>query len=131
MAHRTRFAHVTSESHPAGSRPPPEHTRTASMEENQPEPSRAAGPASWSFRAPLLVAAGFICVISSLNIARLLPAGCPRDSWEATEVMEAWRSLRGLPVYDLSPDGHSTHFYGALVPWVQGEIFRWVGPNNV
>src|SRR5262249_43823817 len=31
----------------------------------------------------------------------------------------------------LRPDGHSTHFYGALVPWVQGEIFRWVGPNNI
>ena len=21
--------------------------------------------------------------------------------------------------------------YGALVPWLQGEIFRWIGPNNV
>ena len=50
---------------------------------------------------------------------------------EATEVLEAWRSLHGMPVYELSSDGHSAHFYGALVPWVQGEIFRWVGPNNV
>jgi hypothetical protein len=46
------------------------------------------------------------------------------------EVVEAWRSLRGLPVYEIGPEGHATHFYGALVPWVQGEIFRWVGPNN-
>ena len=36
-----------------------------------------------------------------------------------------------MPVYELKPDGHSTHVYGALVPWVQGEIFRLVGPNNV
>ncbi len=42
----------------------------------------------------------------------------------------AWRSLHGLPVYELSPPGHSTHPYGALLSWSQGEIFRWVGPNN-
>jgi hypothetical protein len=36
-----------------------------------------------------------------------------------------------LPVYELTPGGHSTHVYGSLVPWVQGEIFRWVGPNNI
>ncbi len=36
-----------------------------------------------------------------------------------------------MPVYELAPDGHATHMYGALVPWVQGELFRWVGPNNV
>jgi hypothetical protein len=29
------------------------------------------------------------------------------------------------------PGGHSTHVYGALAPWVQGRIFRWVGPNNI
>jgi hypothetical protein len=92
---------------------------------------RGAPLAYWSLRAPMLLAAMLICAINGLNIARLLPARCPRDSWEAIEVMEAWRSLQGLPVYDLSPDGHATHFYGALVPWVQGEIFRWVGPNNV
>ena len=36
-----------------------------------------------------------------------------------------------MPVYELPPDGHATHMYGALVPWVQGEIFRWTGANNV
>ena len=36
-----------------------------------------------------------------------------------------------MPVYELTATGHSTHMYGALVPWVQGEIFRWVGPNNI
>ena len=36
-----------------------------------------------------------------------------------------------MPVYELTPDGHSTHMYGALVPWVQGEIFLYAGPNNV
>ena len=53
------------------------------------------------------------------------------NPWEATEVLEAWRSLRGMPVYELASDGHSTHVYGALVPFIQGEIFRWAGPNNV
>src|SRR5262249_24777955 len=87
--------------------------------------------AFWSFRAPMLLAAALICLITGLNFARLVPVQSPRDPGEASEVMEAWRSLRGLPVYELSPDGHATHFYGALVPWVQGEIFRWVGLNNV
>ena len=36
-----------------------------------------------------------------------------------------------MPVYELPSQGHSTHVYGALVPWLQGEIFRWIGPNNV
>jgi hypothetical protein len=101
------------------------------METMDPAGRRGTGPAHWSLRAPLLVAAVLIGLISASNIGRHLQARAPRDSWEAIEVMEAWRSLRGLPVYDLSPDGHATHFYGALVPWVQGEIFRWVGPNNV
>ena len=30
--------------------------------------------------------------------------------------MEAWRSLRGMPVYELPPEGHATHMYGTLVP---------------
>ena len=87
--------------------------------------------AMWLFRAPLPVAAGLVCVICGFNLFRLVIAPAPRDPWEATEVLEAWRSLHGMPVYELAPDGHSTHVYGALVPWVQGEIFRWVGPNNV
>ena len=91
----------------------------------------SASRTPWVCRAPLLVAAGLICLISAFNLARLVSAPAPRDPWEATEVIEAWRSLRGMPVYELKPDGHSTHVYGALVPWVQGEIFRLVGPNNV
>jgi hypothetical protein len=85
----------------------------------------------WLCRAPLFVAAALICLICGFNIVRLATAPAPRDPWEATEVLEAWRSLRGMPVYELSPQGHSTQVYGALVPWLQGEIFRWVGPNNV
>ena len=80
---------------------------------------------------PILAAAAVICLITGLNLARLVPDRAPRNPWEASEVMEGWRSLRGMPVYELGPDGHATHFYGALAPWVQGEIFRWVGPNNI
>ena len=36
-----------------------------------------------------------------------------------------------MPVYEPPDGGHSTHVYGALVPWIQGEIFRWTAPNNV
>jgi len=85
----------------------------------------------WLCRAPLLVAAALICLISGFNLVCLMTAPSPRNPWESLEVLEAWRSLQGMPVYEFSPDGHSTHMYGALVPWVQGEIFRWVGPNNV
>ena len=99
----------------------------------QPLPSRAQTGSRllWLHRSPLLVAAALITLICGSNIVRLVKASAPRDPWEATEVVEAWRSLRGMPVYDLAPGGHSTHMYGALVPWLQGEIFRWVGPNNV
>jgi 4-amino-4-deoxy-L-arabinose transferase-like glycosyltransferase len=85
----------------------------------------------WLCRAPLLVASALIVLISAYSLNRLVFANAPRNPWEATEVLEAWRSLQGLPVYELAPDGHSTHVYGALVPWVQAAIFRWVGPNNV
>ena len=92
-----------------------------------PAPSRSL----WLCRAPLILAAVLICLISGFNLVRLVTAPSPRNPWESLEVVEAWRSFHGMPVYERSPTGHSTHMYGALVPWVQGEIFRWVGPNNV
>ncbi len=82
-------------------------------------------------RLPLSIAALLICAICSLNLYRLVSATAPRNPWESLQIVEAWRSLRGMPVYELPPEGHATHMYGALVPWVQGEIFRWTGPNNV
>ena len=85
----------------------------------------------WLCRAPLLAAAAAICLLSGFNLFRLMTAAAPRNPWEAIEIVEAWRSLQGMPVYELSRDGHATHMYGALVPWLQGEIFRWIGPNNV
>ena len=81
-------------------------------------------------RAPLIVAAAAIAAITSWNLVRLVAIGAPSSPWEAAQVVEAWRSARGLPVYELVPGGHATHMYGALGPWVQGEIFRWVGANN-
>jgi hypothetical protein len=82
-------------------------------------------------RLPVLIAALSICAICSLNLYRLVVATAPRNPWESLQVVEAWRSLHGMPVYELPPEGHATHMYGALVPWVQGKIFRWTGPNNV
>jgi hypothetical protein len=82
-------------------------------------------------RLPLFVAACLICAIGSTNIYLLTSAAAPRNPWESLEVVEAWRSLEGMPVYELPPQGHATHMYGAIVPWVQGEIFRWTGPNNL
>ncbi len=79
----------------------------------------------------MLAAAAFICVISGFNLFQLITAPSPRNPWESVEVLEAWRSLRGMPVYEPPDGGHSTHVYGALVPWIQGEIFRWTAPNNV
>ncbi len=84
----------------------------------------------WLSRAPLLVAATAIAAISGWNLSRLVAVDAPSSPWEAVQVVEAWRSFRGLPVYELFPGGHSTHMYGALAPWLQGETFRWVGANN-
>jgi hypothetical protein len=92
------------------------------------KPSRhALASARW----PLLIAASLICAVGTINLYRLTSATAPRNPWEALEVVEAWRSMQGRPVYELPPDGHATHMYGALVPWVQGKIFRLTGPNNV
>ena len=85
----------------------------------------------WLCRAPLLAAAAVICLLSGFSLYRLMTAAAPRNPWEAIEIVEAWRSLQGMPVYELSRDGHATHMYGALVPWLQGELFRWVGLNNI
>jgi hypothetical protein len=85
----------------------------------------------WLVRTPLLVAAAAICLITGFNLCRLVMARAPRNPWESIEIVEAWRSAHGMPVYELSSGGHATHMYGALVPWVQGELFRWIGPNNV
>jgi hypothetical protein len=85
----------------------------------------------WIARAPLIAAATIICAITVFNLHRLVAATAPRNPWESIEILEAWRSLQGMPVYEQLPDGHAAHMYGALVPWVQGEIFRWAGPNNV
>jgi hypothetical protein len=85
----------------------------------------------WLGRSPLILAVAIICALSAFNLNRLVRYSSPRDPWESTEVMEAWRSMYGMPVYELGRNGHSTHVYGALVPWVQGEIFRWTGPNNI
>jgi hypothetical protein len=81
-------------------------------------------------RGPVLLAALLIAGITAFTLIRLVFATATRHPWEATQVLEGWRSLHGLPVYELSPPGHSTHPYGALLSWAQGEIFRWVGPNN-
>jgi hypothetical protein len=93
------------------------------------DPTTACG--RWLCQAPLLAAAAVICLLSGFSLFRLTTAAAPRNPWEAIEIVEAWRSLQGMPVYELSPEGHATHMYGALVPWLQGELFRWFGPNNI
>jgi hypothetical protein len=85
----------------------------------------------WLGRVPLLVVASAICLITGWNLVRLVNAAAPRNPWEAAEVVEAWRSLKGLPVYEFAPAGHATLMYGALVAPVQAELFRVLGPNNV
>jgi hypothetical protein len=85
----------------------------------------------WACHGPLLAAAVIIGLINARNLDRLVRAAAPRNPWEATETLEGWRYLQGMPVYELGGNAHATQVYGALVPLVQGEIFRWVGPNNV
>jgi hypothetical protein len=103
----------------------------AIMERNEMDGARADRRVCWSTRVPMFLAAALFCLVTGLNLYRLMPARAPRNPWEASEVVEGWRSLHGLPVYELGPDGHATHLYGAWAPWVQGMIFRWVGPNNI
>jgi hypothetical protein len=100
------------------------------MMDHQPDAGMTDRPL-WDCRAPALIAMLLIVSISAFNLHRLVSAEAPRNPWESCEILEGWRSLQGMPVYELPPKGHATHMYGALAPWVQGRIFRWVGPNNV
>jgi hypothetical protein len=85
----------------------------------------------WLGRAPLLVAAALIALVTGFNLHRLLYAESPKHPWDSIEIVEAWRSLEGMPVYELSPQGHATHMYGALYPWVQGKLLGSFGVNNL
>lgn len=84
----------------------------------------------WVGRAPVLAAAALAVFVTVININRHYQSACPSDPWEAAETVEAYRSVKGMPVYDPTPDAHATHMYGALAPWALGEVFRAVGPNN-
>lgn len=53
-------------------------------------------------RGPSIAAAFIICSINSFDLVRLVRADAPRNPWEATEVLEAWRSLLGKTVYELT-----------------------------
>jgi hypothetical protein len=75
---------------------------------------QAASLSLWLCRAPVLVAAAIICLISGFNLFRLVTAPAPRTPWEAVQVLEAWRSLHGMPVYERPDAGHSTQVYGRL-----------------
>ncbi len=86
---------------------------------------------AWICRGPVLLAAAIIIGLMAFNTGRLLLAPAPRNAWEALEVVEGYRSVQGMPVYELGPSAHATHMYGALVPWVQGRLFRTLGPNNI
>ena len=59
----------------------------------------------WLCRAPLLAVAAVICLLSGFSFFRLMTAVAPRNRWESLEIVEAWRSLQGMPVYELSREG--------------------------
>lgn len=53
----------------------------------------------------------------------------PLNPWEAGLVIEAWRAALGAEVYEPFPQGHATHFYGFLHPFLLGAIFKLTGPT--
>ncbi len=80
--------------------------------------------------AVLWGACAYVFVFALVGLARLMFRAAPNDPWEAGEVVEAWRSMRGLPVYEPAASGHATHFYGALTPWLLGWVFRVFGVSQ-
>jgi hypothetical protein len=73
-------------------------------------------PSPWLCRAPLIATAAIICLLTGFDLFRLTTATASRNPWEAIEIVEAWRSLFGLPDFELSPEGCATHMYGASFP---------------
>jgi hypothetical protein len=59
----------------------------------------------WLCRAPSLAATAVICQLSGFSLPRLMTAAAPRNPWEAIEIVEAWRSVQGMPFYELSREG--------------------------
>ena len=68
----------------------------------------APGHSPWLCRIPILCAAALVCVVNGYNLQRLVLAESPRDPWEAAEVVEGWRSLQGMPVYELSRESSAS-----------------------
>jgi len=64
-------------------------------------------PSPWLCRAPLIATLAIICLLNGFSLIRMTPA--PRNPWEAIEIVDAWRSLAGLPVHEFSRDGHATY----------------------
>lgn len=76
-----------------------------------------------------LGAIALIGAISAYSIVRLLFVPWPLDPWEGGLVVEGWRTVQGLPLYEQLPAGHATHFHGALAPWLLGLVERVTGPS--
>lgn len=82
---------------------------------------------------PLVAACALVLGATVITIARGLVRPQPDNPYESGQIVEAWRALHGLPVYEDWATGHATHMYGALAPYLLGAIFRvtgsgvWVG----
>jgi len=78
---------------------------------------------------PPAIAAACIVIAIGEGFLLTILAPQPENPWESGQVVEAWRTLHGSPVYEWPDSGHATHCYGALAPWVLGAAFRLTGPT--
>src|SRR5687768_11142428 len=84
---------------------------------------------NWLAGIPLFVA--FAVTVGALIFASTRTIGRPHthNPYESGQIVEAWRTIAGLPVYEDPSVGHATHMYGALAPYVLGAVYRVTGVN--
>lgn len=78
---------------------------------------------------PLLLPATLILVAVVGVMVRALLRPQPDNPWESAQVVEGWRAMHGMPVYESWQTGHPTHMYGALAPYVLGALYHIAGPE--
>lgn len=73
-----------------------------------------------------LIAIGVIAREVAISAGWRLTRPNPLNPWESTIVADAWRTTRGIDVYN----GEArTHMYGPLVTYANADVFLITGPN--
>ena len=79
---------------------------------------------------PLVLITLYVLIINLIYLSLFLFKAGPVSPWDSAIVLESWRYLNNLPIYEDKILGHSTHIYGFITSYLNGNIFYLTGINN-